>query len=315
MMPGLSGRVLRRSRGQASVPDRLRERLVDGMGLWKAQLAYDTTILGLLTANPGNDPTGVERATTALHMYGAVEAIEEFEDALVRLEDGHYGTCQSCGLSIPIARLEVLPQTRFCAACHPADRRLESRHGRGRPEDLAGVYQRVTGSPPGGQPSIRVCSPRAQPAIRHRSATSMCLRTRHRDEQSSRVGRVTCRRDARWGFDVCTTLVIRATGCSSTGLWPRGVTKADAALDEWLKDAAPSTELRRWYGHDVERFEEFARRYRAELRRPPASAAVDRLVELARTQTITLLTATRDVEHSGARVLHEVLTRRARASR
>jgi uncharacterized protein YeaO (DUF488 family) len=94
-------------------------------------------------------------------------------------------------------------------------------------------------------------------------------------------------------------------------LWPRGITKADAALDEWLKEAAPSTDLRRWYGHDVARFEEFARRYRAELRRPPASVAVDHLFELARTHTITLLTATRDVEHSGARVLHQVVTSRA----
>jgi uncharacterized protein YeaO (DUF488 family) len=91
-------------------------------------------------------------------------------------------------------------------------------------------------------------------------------------------------------------------------LWPRGVTKIDAALDEWLKDAAPSTELRRWYGHDVQRFEEFARRYRAELREPPATLAVDHLREVARTGTLTLVTATRDVEHSGARVLQEHLT-------
>ena len=98
-------------------------------------------------------------------------------------------------------------------------------------------------------------------------------------------------------------------------LWPRGVSKTQAALDEWLKDAAPSSDLRRWYGHRVERFEEFARRYRAELRHPPALAAVDRLVELAHERPVTLLTATRDVEHSGALVLHEVLTRRARASR
>jgi uncharacterized protein YeaO (DUF488 family) len=97
-------------------------------------------------------------------------------------------------------------------------------------------------------------------------------------------------------------------------LWPRGVTKADVALDEWLKDAAPGTDLRRWYGHDVARFEEFARRYRAELRRPPASVAVDHLVELARTTTVTLLTATRDVDHSGARVLHQVVTNRASRS-
>jgi uncharacterized protein YeaO (DUF488 family) len=95
-------------------------------------------------------------------------------------------------------------------------------------------------------------------------------------------------------------------------LWPRGVAKADAALDEWVKEAAPSTELRRWYGHDVERFDEFARRYRAELQTPP-SAGLDRLLELARTKTVTLVTATRDVDHSGARVLQELIaTRRDR---
>jgi len=94
-------------------------------------------------------------------------------------------------------------------------------------------------------------------------------------------------------------------------LWPRGITRAEAALDDWLRDVAPSTELRRWYQHDVQRFEEFSHRYRAELRRPPASLAVDRLLDLARTNTITLLTATRDIEHSGARVLQEQLIKRA----
>jgi uncharacterized protein YeaO (DUF488 family) len=98
-------------------------------------------------------------------------------------------------------------------------------------------------------------------------------------------------------------------------LWPRGVTRADATLDEWLKDAAPSAELRRWYGHDVQLFEEFARRYRAELGRLPASAAVDHLLALANTESITLLTATRDVEHSGARVLRDYLLGRASRSR
>ena len=93
-------------------------------------------------------------------------------------------------------------------------------------------------------------------------------------------------------------------------LWPRGITKADAALDEWLKDVAPSTELRRWYNHDVERFEEFARRYRAELRRPPASVGLDRLAAIAATKKVVLLTATRDVEHSGARVLEDRLAAR-----
>lgn len=90
-------------------------------------------------------------------------------------------------------------------------------------------------------------------------------------------------------------------------LWPRGVSKIDAALDEWLKDVAPSTDLRRWYGHDVERFEEFERRYRAELERPPASLALTHLVEMSATELVTLLTATRDVEHSGGRVLEQVV--------
>lgn len=97
-------------------------------------------------------------------------------------------------------------------------------------------------------------------------------------------------------------------------LWPRGVSKADAALDEWLRDAAPSAELRRWYGHDVSRFEEFARRYRTELWRRPASVAVGHLFELARSKTIVLLTATRDVEHSGAWVLRERLVSSASRS-
>ena len=107
--------------------------------MWKAQLAYDAVILDLLTADPHEDPTGVERAITALHMYSAVEAIEEFEDAFVRLEDGRYGTCQSCGASIPTERLEVIPQTRLCAACpSAADRGLRSPRRRGRREHSDG---------------------------------------------------------------------------------------------------------------------------------------------------------------------------------
>jgi RNA polymerase-binding transcription factor DksA len=134
-----SSMVLRRSRGRPSARDRLRERLVDGMGMWKAQLAYDMATLDLLAVNPGEDPTSVERATTTLHMLTAVDAIEEFEDALARLEDGRYGTCQLCSRPIPIERLEVLPQTRTCAACPTAaDRRLRSRRRRGRLEQRDG---------------------------------------------------------------------------------------------------------------------------------------------------------------------------------
>jgi uncharacterized protein YeaO (DUF488 family) len=98
-------------------------------------------------------------------------------------------------------------------------------------------------------------------------------------------------------------------------LWPRGISKAEAAFDEWLEDAAPSTELRRWYSHDVAKYEEFARRYRLELRGPVASAAMQRLIELARSQTVTLLTAARDVDHSAAWVLRDRLTSRAHRSR
>jgi uncharacterized protein YeaO (DUF488 family) len=94
-------------------------------------------------------------------------------------------------------------------------------------------------------------------------------------------------------------------------LWPRGVSKVDAALDEWPKDVAPSTALRRWYGHDVQRFDEFARRYRDELHHDPAHAEVDRLLSEGHTNPVILLTATRDIEHSGARVLFDELLRRA----
>jgi len=90
-------------------------------------------------------------------------------------------------------------------------------------------------------------------------------------------------------------------------LWPRGISKASLRLDEWAKEVAPSTELRRWYGHDPDRFDEFARRYRAELEQQPASDALARLVDSAATGTLVLLTATKDVEHSGAAVLREFL--------
>ena len=91
-------------------------------------------------------------------------------------------------------------------------------------------------------------------------------------------------------------------------VWPRGVRKDEAALDAWLKDIAPSTGLRRWYGHEPERFPEFRHRYDHELREPGRSAAVDRLRGLAREGTVTVLTATRDVEHSHAAIIAEVLT-------
>ena len=90
-------------------------------------------------------------------------------------------------------------------------------------------------------------------------------------------------------------------------LWPRGVKRTPGLFDEWAKDVAPSSELRRWYGHDPARFDEFARRYRAELLQPPARDAVAALSARASREPLILLTATRDVEHSGARVLADVV--------
>jgi uncharacterized protein YeaO (DUF488 family) len=96
-------------------------------------------------------------------------------------------------------------------------------------------------------------------------------------------------------------------------LWPRGLRKEDAHLDRWCKDVAPSTELRKFYGHEPARFEEFARRYHAELASPPAATAVAEIRALARKESVLLLTATRDLDASGAAVLAEHLARTANA--
>ena len=93
-------------------------------------------------------------------------------------------------------------------------------------------------------------------------------------------------------------------------LWPRGIAKADAPFDEWAKDVAPSTELRRWYGHQPAKFDVFAERYRKELNLAPARDEVARLHALAEQGGVVLVTATRDVEHSGAQVLFDVLVGR-----
>lgn len=86
-------------------------------------------------------------------------------------------------------------------------------------------------------------------------------------------------------------------------LWPRGVSKEDAALDLWLKEVAPTPELRTWFGHEPERFEEFSARYRAELESNPA---LDRLLEAARdAEPVTLLYAARDPECNHAAVLRD----------
>jgi uncharacterized protein YeaO (DUF488 family) len=93
-------------------------------------------------------------------------------------------------------------------------------------------------------------------------------------------------------------------------LWPRGMSKSRLEIDEWCKQVAPSTELRKWYQHDPDRFAEFRRRYRDELAAGERSAALDHLRELARTGTLTLLTATKDPAISEAAVLAELLGNR-----
>jgi uncharacterized protein YeaO (DUF488 family) len=90
-------------------------------------------------------------------------------------------------------------------------------------------------------------------------------------------------------------------------IWPRGMTTAKADLDEWCKQVAPSTELRKWYGHEPARFEEFVRRYHAELMEPGRSEALAHLRELAKDETLTLLTATKQPEISEAEVLAAML--------
>ena len=90
-------------------------------------------------------------------------------------------------------------------------------------------------------------------------------------------------------------------------LWPRGLSKSAAALDEWLKSVAPSDALRRWYGHQPDKFPAFRERYQQELGSGEQAAAFDHLRQLAHGGTITLLTATRDIEHSEAAVLADEL--------
>ena len=88
-------------------------------------------------------------------------------------------------------------------------------------------------------------------------------------------------------------------------LWPRGVSKAAARLDLWLKEVAPSDETRRWFGHEESRWEGFRERYLAELE--ANSAAVAQLAELCAKGTVTLLYAASDPEHNNAAVLRELL--------
>jgi uncharacterized protein YeaO (DUF488 family) len=90
-------------------------------------------------------------------------------------------------------------------------------------------------------------------------------------------------------------------------LWPRGVSKERAKLDDWCKEVAPSDELRRWYGHEPERFEEFSARYRAELEEGERAEVLTRIAAEAAGGTVTLLTATKELDLSQAAVLKGVI--------
>lgn len=96
-------------------------------------------------------------------------------------------------------------------------------------------------------------------------------------------------------------------------LWPRGVRRDDLALDGWAKDAAPSTELRQWFGHDPARWAEFRRRYTRELDANPDRWAS--LAAAARGGNLVLLYSSRDTEHNNAVVLRDYLARRTAAGR
>lgn len=91
-------------------------------------------------------------------------------------------------------------------------------------------------------------------------------------------------------------------------LWPRGISKGDAAIDHWMRDLAPSTELRQWFNHDSGRWAGFKRRYLREL--TGRLELVEQLARLAKRKTVTLLYSAKDREHNQAQVLREYLLRR-----
>jgi len=92
-------------------------------------------------------------------------------------------------------------------------------------------------------------------------------------------------------------------------LWPRGLRSAEAGIDEWIKDAAPSDELRKWFAHDPEKWPEFKRKYIQELAAPEKAALLKRIAKLAASGNVTLVYAAKDTEHNNARVLEELIAK------
>lgn len=93
-------------------------------------------------------------------------------------------------------------------------------------------------------------------------------------------------------------------------VWPRGIKKADLNVVRWDKEIAPSSDLRKWFGHDPERWPEFEQRYRQELGAPDKQAALDEIAAEARRGTVTLIYGARDTEHNQAVALKHYLDER-----
>lgn len=91
------------------------------------------------------------------------------------------------------------------------------------------------------------------------------------------------------------------------GLWPRGINKSEAGISEWIKELAPSAELRRWFGHEPGKFPEFRRKYIEELSAPEKASRLKRIAKLAEDKTVTLIYGARDTEHNNAVVLAELI--------
>ena len=90
-------------------------------------------------------------------------------------------------------------------------------------------------------------------------------------------------------------------------LWPRGLKRETARIDEWCQDIAPSHDLRKWFGHDLEKWAEFQRRYRAELDLEPAARTLKQIAEIASAEKVTLLFAAKDEHQNNAVVLKRVM--------
>ena len=92
-------------------------------------------------------------------------------------------------------------------------------------------------------------------------------------------------------------------------LWPRGVSKSEASIDEWLKDLGPSTDLRKWFRHDPEKWEEFKKRYRKELSAPDKVTLLENIARSADHANVTLIYSAKDTEHSDVKVLEELIAK------